>query len=138
MQTLPLTFVTLDKDGRFTISGVSAGDYDLALRLYEPPGEGCLVNPVGSRIVRLHVSEDAARGPGVDLGDIAVNVALGPRVGDDVPDFTFADFAGKAAKLSALRGAYVLLDFWATWCGLCISNLPALGKTHERLDRMID
>ena len=131
MQTLHLTFVTLDKDGRFTISGVSAGDYDLALRLYEPPGDGCLVNQVGSRIVRLQVSEDASHGPGVNMGDIAVNVALGPRVGDVVPDFTF-DLAGKTTKLSALRGRYVLLNFWASWCGPCVSNLPALRKLYER------
>ncbi len=86
IESLHNYFVVLDKDGRFQVNGVPAGDYDLALRLYEPPGDGCLVNPVGGRIIHFHVSEDAARGAGVDLGDIAVNVALGPRVGNMVPD----------------------------------------------------
>ena len=135
MQTLPLTFVTLDKDGRFTISGVQAGDYDLALRLYEPPGDGCLVNPVGSRIYRFQVSEDAARGASMDLGEIPVKVALGPRTGDMVPDFAFADSSGKTRKLSALRGQYVLLDFWATWCAPCVAEFPALAKVHDPLGR---
>ncbi len=128
-------FVVLDKDGRFSVQGVPAGDYDLALRLYEPPGDGCLVSPVGARIIRFQVNENAAHGAGVDLGDIAVNVALGPRVGDVVPDFAFADLAGKTTKLSALRGRYVLIDFWATWCAPCVTNLPALAKLHDRFGR---
>ena len=78
IESLHNYFVVLDKDGRFTINGVPAGDYDLALRLYEPPGEGCLVSPVGARIVRFQVSEEAARGASVDLGDIAVTVATRP------------------------------------------------------------
>ena len=63
IESLHNYFVVLDKDGRFQVNGVPAGDYDLALRLYEPPGDGCLVNPVGGRIIHFHVSEDAARGP---------------------------------------------------------------------------
>ena len=69
----------LGKDGRFSISGVSAGDYDLALRLYEPPGDGCLVNPVGAKVIHFQVSEEAARGTAIDLGEIPVKVTLGPR-----------------------------------------------------------
>ncbi len=92
------------------------------------------MSPVGARTVRFQVTEDAAHKPGLDLGSIAVNVTLGPRVGEVVPDFAFTDFAGKISKLSALRGRYVLLDFWATWCGPCVSNLPAVSKVHERFE----
>ena len=94
IETLHTYFVVLDADGRFQISGVPAGDYDLALRLYEPPGDGCLVSPVGSRIVRFQVTEEAARGASFDLGEIPVTVAIGPRVGDLAPDFTAATFSG--------------------------------------------
>jgi thiol-disulfide isomerase/thioredoxin len=135
IESLHNYFVMLDKDGRFLISGVPAGDYDLGLRLFEPPGDGCLVSPVGARILHFQVGEDAARGAGVDLGEIAVNVALGPRVGDVVQDFAFADLAGKTTKLSALRGRYVLVDFWATWCAPCVANLPSLAKLHDRFGR---
>ena len=82
IETLHTYFVVLDADGRFQISGVPAGDYDLALRLYEPPGDGCLVSPVGSRIVRFQVTEQAARAASFDLGEIPVTVAIGPRIGD--------------------------------------------------------
>ena len=131
IETLHTYFVMLDKDGRFTIHGVPAGDYDLALRLYEPPGDGCLVSPVGAKTVRFQVSEEAARGPGIDLGEIPVKVALGPRAGDPAPDFGFTDGSGKANRLSALRGQYVLIDFWATWCAPCVASLPELAKVHD-------
>jgi beta-lactamase regulating signal transducer with metallopeptidase domain/thiol-disulfide isomerase/thioredoxin/protocatechuate 3,4-dioxygenase beta subunit len=132
LRTLNTHFVVLDKNGRFAIHGVPAGDYDLALRLYEPPGQGCLVNPVGSRVVRINVSEEAARKESLDVGEIAVNVTVGPRVGDPAPDFLLTPLLdGDALRLSSLRGRYVLLDFWATWCAPCVSELPALAKLHE-------
>src|SRR5262249_28585718 len=100
-------------------------------RLYEPPGEGCLVSPVGSRIVRFQVTEEAARGPSLDLGNLEVRAALGPRPGAIVPDFAFASFSGETVKLSDLRGRSRLLDFWATWCGPCVASLPAVRRLHD-------
>ena len=44
------------------------------------------------------------------------------------PAVAFADRAGKAHMLSEFRGRYVLLNLWATWCGPCVKELPALAK----------
>ncbi len=74
LETLHNHFVTLDADGRFRISGVPAGDYDFAIALYQPPEGGCLVSPVGTKVVRVRVTEEAARRRTLDLGDITVPV----------------------------------------------------------------
>jgi thiol-disulfide isomerase/thioredoxin len=131
LATLNYHFVTLDQDGRFRISGVPAGDYDFAIALYQPPEGGCLVAPAGRKVVRVRVTEDAARNGTLDLGDIAVDVRPVPRPGEVVPELAFTAFSGEAVTLSDLRGRYVLLDFWATWCGPCVADLPAVRRLHE-------
>lgn len=49
-----------------------------------------------------------------------------------VADFDFTDFAGKKRKFSEFAGKVVLIDFWATWCGPCLADIPKLKKLHEK------
>jgi len=44
------------------------------------------------------------------------------------PDFTAKDVTGKDVKLSDFRGKVVLLNFWASWCGVCKTEKPALNE----------
>lgn len=51
-----------------------------------------------------------------------------PNVGEAAPDFAFTMADGVTYKLSELHGKKVLLNFWATWCGPCRSEMPDIQK----------
>lgn len=47
-------------------------------------------------------------------------------------DFTLNDLNGKPLSLSSLRGKYVILDFWGSWCGWCIKGFPDMKKYYQK------
>ena len=56
-----------------------------------------------------------------------------PAVGMQAEDFRLTDLAGKEQSLSQYRGKIVLVNFWATWCKPCTTEMPAMETMYNKL-----
>ena len=58
--------------------------------------------------------------------------ALLPAVGTVPPPFVGTTLSGQPIDLESYRGHFVLLDFWATWCGPCIAEIPDMKRMYAK------
>lgn len=63
----------------------------------------------------------------------ANNVDASPVVGKLAPDFELNSIEGKRIRLSDLRGTPVMLNFWATWCGYCVMEMPDMQAVFREM-----
>ncbi len=62
------------------------------------------------------------------------------RVADGMPapEFTLNNIEGNPISLSSLRGKYVVLDFWGTWCGWCIKGMPEMKEMYAKYSQRLE
>lgn len=61
-------------------------------------------------------------------------IPVGPNVGNRAPDFTLQTSDGNSVTLSTLRGKIVIVNFWATWCGPCVAEMPNFQEIYNETD----
>ncbi|GIV70276.1 TlpA family protein disulfide reductase [Caldilinea sp.] len=75
--------------------------------------------------------------PDAPAQDNSSSLAPQPAVGRPAPDFALPTLDGGEFRLSDYRGKPVVLNFWATWCGPCRRELPAIQRAAEHYDGLV-
>jgi peroxiredoxin len=82
---------------------------------------------VGSSLALFHSLEQEEPG----RSKRAVSVPVEPVLNARAPDFTRETVDGEMVSLSGFEGRSVLINFWATWCGPCRIEMPAIQDRYE-------
>ena len=118
----------VSSNGTLQAALVEPGDYKITGSLST---SNEMVALIDSRVV--HVPDDLSDAPDApyDAGSVTLKAAVNLKPGDIAPEFNVKDLNGKPLKLADYHGKYVLLDFWATWCGPCVGETPNMKAIYD-------
>ena len=125
-------------DGATRVEGVAGNGGAMALRgaaAGKRPRPGWLCG-VGVWVALLGVACDAGSSDGRQGNGPGQPVAFRqarPEIGSPAPAFALTDLHGTQQALQDYRGRVVLLNFWATWCGPCLVEMPSMERLYQEL-----
>lgn len=71
------------------------------------------------------------KNPVTDLRGVLAALCLFATLSVYAGDFAVQDLQGKTQRLADYHGQWVLVNFWATWCSPCLSEIPELNSLHD-------
>lgn len=125
----PTLLAVMDEAGKTTF-------YQLEEGRFKKPGKDWLAL-VGSRVEITGATRTRRNKQSIRVDELKViatpqQIAPGPNVIGTEAELVLKDLFGIEQKLSSLRGRVVVLNFWATWCGPCVKELPDLAAIQNQ------
>lgn len=132
MKTLDATFDALDAEMKGVYKAYLAANNNSPIAMYAlGQMAGWDINPEVVEPIYNGLSDAARATPSGNAFAVKIETAKKTSVGAMAMDFTQNDTLDVPVSLSSFKGKYVLIDFWASWCGPCRQENPNVVKAFQ-------